>query len=100
MFVLYDGIQKQAILIIHMYVIDFEYCPRGYIEGGYYSFTRPSTAGIIRVRVLFKGGSYLRKYGRTQKKSEIHFGRTRKIKTLSVYLTQKRSNTTGLTSNN
>ena len=41
----------------------FEYCPRGYIEGGYYFFTRPSTAGIIRMRVLFEGGSYLRKYG-------------------------------------
>ena len=41
----------------------FEYCPRGYIEGVYYSFIRPSTVGIIRVRVLFKGGSYLRKYG-------------------------------------
>ena len=42
----------------------FKYCPRGYIEGGYYFFTRPSTAGIIRVRVLFEGGSYLRKYGK------------------------------------
>ena len=40
-----------------------EYCPRVYIEGGYYSFTRPSTAGIITVRVLFEGESYMRKYG-------------------------------------
>ena len=31
---------------------------------GYYFSTRPSTAGIIRVRVLFEGGSYLRKYGK------------------------------------
>ena len=65
MFVLYDAMQKRAILIIYaknnnIYV--FEYCPRGYIEGGYYFFIRPSTAGIIRVRVLFEGGSYLRKY--------------------------------------
>ena len=41
----------------------FEYYPWGYIEGGYYFFTRSSNAGIIRVRVLFEGGSYLRKYG-------------------------------------
>ena len=26
-------------------------------------FTWPLTAGIIRVRVLFEGGSYMRKYG-------------------------------------
>ena len=32
-------------------------------RGDYFS-TRPSTAGIIRKRVLFKGGSYLRKYGK------------------------------------
>ena len=38
----------------------FEYSPRGYIEGGYYFFI--SAAGIIRVRVLFEGGSYTRKY--------------------------------------
>ena len=55
MFVLYDTM----ILMINV----FEYCPRGYIEGGYYSFTRPSTARIITVRVLFEGGSYMRKYG-------------------------------------
>ena len=41
----------------------FEYCPWGYIKGGDYYFTMPSTAGIIRVRVLFEGGSYMRKYG-------------------------------------
>ena len=40
----------------------FEYYPRVYIEGGYYSFRRTSAAGIIRVWVLFKGGSYMRKY--------------------------------------
>ena len=39
------------------------WCLRGLIEGGDYFSTRPSTAGIIRVRVLFEGGSYLRKYG-------------------------------------
>ena len=55
MFVLYEAM----ILMINV----FKYCPRGYIKGGYYLFTRPSTAGIIRVRVLFEGGSYLRKYG-------------------------------------
>ena len=38
-------------------------CPRGYIKGGYYFFKRLSSAGIIRVRVLFERGSYLRKYG-------------------------------------
>ena len=42
----------------------FEYCTRGYIEGGYYFFTRTSTAGFIRMRVLSEGGSYLRKYGK------------------------------------
>ena len=41
----------------------FEYYPVGYIEGGDYFFTRSSNAGIIRVQVLFEGGSYLRKYG-------------------------------------
>ena len=40
----------------------FEYYPVGYIEGGDYFFTRSSNAGIIRVQVLFEGGSYLRKY--------------------------------------
>ena len=59
MFVLYDAMQKRAILMIN----SFEYYPRRYIEDGYYFLTRPSTAGIIRVRVLFKGGSYMRKYG-------------------------------------
>ena len=51
--------KKCAILIINV----FEYCPRGYIEGGYYFFTRISTAGTIRMRVLFEGGPYMRKYG-------------------------------------
>ena len=51
--------KKRAILMINV----FEYCPRAYIEGGHYFFIRPSSAGIIRVRVLFEGGSYLRKYG-------------------------------------
>ena len=41
----------------------FEYYPVGYIEGGDYFFIRPSTAGIIRVRVLIEAGSYLRNYG-------------------------------------
>ena len=41
----------------------FEYCPRGYIEGGYYFLTKPSTAGFIRMRVVLERGSYLRKYG-------------------------------------
>ena len=53
MFGLYDAMQKWL-----------DYCPRGYIEGGYYLFTRPSSAGIIRMRVLIEGGSYMRKYGR------------------------------------
>ena len=53
-FVLYDAMQKKASYI----------APRGYIEGGYYFFTRPSSAGIIRMRVLFEGGSYMRKYGK------------------------------------
>ena len=51
--------KKRAILMINV----FKQCPRGYIKGGYYLLTRPSTAGIIRVRVLFEGGSYMRKYG-------------------------------------
>ena len=61
--VLYDAIQKTRILVINV----FEYCPRVYIEGGYYFFTRPSTAGIIRVRVLFEVGPYMRKYGNYNK---------------------------------
>ena len=52
MFVLYDANQKMRILVL-----------RVLIEGGYYFFIRPSNGGIIRVRVLFEGGSYLRKYG-------------------------------------
>ena len=32
-------------------------------RAGVIFFIRPSTAGIIRVRVLFEGGSYMRKYG-------------------------------------
>ena len=55
MFVLYEAM----VLMINV----FEYCPRGYIEGGSYFSTKPSTAGIIRVWVLFEGGSYMRKYG-------------------------------------
>ena len=37
--------------------------PAGIYRGRVLFFTRPSTAGIIRVWVLFEGGSYLRKYG-------------------------------------
>ena len=40
----------------------FEYCPRGYIEGGYYQSFPVITVGIIRTRVLFKGGPYMRNY--------------------------------------
>ena len=36
---------------------------------GYFFFTRPSSAGIIRMRVLFKGGSYMRKYGSSNSSS-------------------------------
>ena len=50
--------KKCAILMINV----FEYCPRGYIEGGYYFFTRPSTAGIIRTRVLIEGWYYYEKF--------------------------------------
>ena len=59
--------KKRAILMINV----FEYCPRGYIEGGYYFFTRPSSAGIIRVWVLFEGGSYMRKYGILSERSQL-----------------------------
>ena len=41
----------------------FKYCPREYIEGGYYYPFPGITAGIIRMWVLFKGGPYMRKYG-------------------------------------
>ena len=37
--------------------------PAGIYRGWVLFFIRPSTAGIIRVRVLFEGGSYMRKYG-------------------------------------
>ena len=66
MFVLYEAMQKTRDFDIKDFKVCrfvFEYCPRGYIKGGYYFSIRPSTAGIIRVRVLFEGGSYLRKYG-------------------------------------
>ena len=36
----------------------YEYYPQGYIEGGYYFFTRPSTVGIIRMWVLIEGWYY------------------------------------------
>ena len=50
----------------------FEYCPRGgYIEGGYYFFTRPSTAGIIRMRVLFEGWYYCLKVQSLKIKTRI-----------------------------
>ena len=55
MFVLYDAMQKRAILMINV----FEYYLRVCIEGGYYFFRRTSAAGIIRVWVLFEGGSYV-----------------------------------------
>ena len=42
---------------------DLKISPRGLFEGGYYQNFVPLTAGIIRVQVLFEGGSYLRKYG-------------------------------------
>ena len=42
----------------------FEYCPREYIEGGYYQPFLGFTVGIIRMRVLFAGGPYMRKYGK------------------------------------
>ena len=51
------------LIILNLKKNVFKYCPRGYIEGGYYSFIRPSSAGIIRMRVLIKGGPYMRKYG-------------------------------------
>ena len=56
---LYLHCKKRAILMINV----LKYCPRGYIEGRYYFFIRPSTSGIIRVRFLFEGGSFMRKYG-------------------------------------
>ena len=59
MFILYDAMEKRATLMIK----GFKYYLQGYIEGGYYFFTKPSTAGNIRVRVLFEGGSYMRKNG-------------------------------------
>ena len=48
--------QKSAILLINV----FEYW--GYIEGGYYQPFPVITVGIIRTRVLFVGGPYMRKY--------------------------------------
>ena len=71
MFELDDAMQKRAILIIDV----FEYYPRVYIKGGYYSFRRTSAAGIIRVRVLFEGGSYMRKYGIYQNQKVYRFFR-------------------------
>ena len=51
-------------LMSSLILIIFKQCPRGYIEGGYYLIFPGITAGIIRVRVLFEGGSYMRKYGK------------------------------------
>ena len=52
---------------------DFEFCPLGYIEGRYYLFTKPSTAGTISIRmqVLFEGGPYLRKHSNCILKSYL-----------------------------
>ena len=36
-------------------------CISSYKNRGYYFFTRPSTAGIIRMRVLFEGVDYSKK---------------------------------------
>ena len=56
--------------------MSYKYCPRVLIEGGYYFFTRPSNAGIIRMRVLIEGGSYMRKYGtRNKKNSQKQFSK-------------------------
>ena len=38
--------------------------PAGIYQGRVLFFTKPSTVGTIRMRVLFEGGSYLRKYGK------------------------------------
>ena len=59
MFVPCHAMEKMGDFMINV----FKQCPRGYIEGGYYFFTRPLTAGIIRMWVLFEGGPYMRKYG-------------------------------------
>ena len=60
---LFDNFKKHKIV--------FEYCPRGYIEGGYYKPFHGITAGIIRMRVLFEGGPYMRKYGNPEGNSLI-----------------------------
>jgi hypothetical protein len=39
-----------------------EYCISSYKTRGYYFFTRPSTAGIIRMRVLIEGWYYYQKF--------------------------------------
>ena len=45
-------------------VITLQKVLRALLEGGYYKPFPGITAGIIRMRVLFEGGSYMRKYGR------------------------------------
>ena len=40
----------------------FEYCPRVYIEGGYYEPLPGMTAGVIRLRLLIKGGPCMSQY--------------------------------------
>ena len=42
-------------------LIKSEYRISSYKARGYYFFIRPSTAGIIRMRVLFEGGYYFLK---------------------------------------
>ena len=44
-------------------VITLQKVLRALLEGGYYKPFPGITAGIIRMRVLFEGGSYMRKYG-------------------------------------
>ena len=51
-------------------------------RAGIIFFIRPSTAGIIRVRVLFEGRSYMRKYG----KLVWHPWQLKKIKILGSVL--------------
>ena len=66
MFVLYDEIQKTRILVINV----FEYCPRVYIEGGYYFLQG------LQLRALLERGFYSREgliWGYTVRRTIIDF---------------------------
>ena len=58
--------------LAHSYVLSkHAYRISSYKTRGYYFFARPSTAGIIRVRVLFEGVDYYKKVPTLENKARV-----------------------------